>query len=51
VDRLGNEVHPAIQTLFLNSDAVFQDDGVPNHTAGTVQSWFKEHEGELHHFP
>jgi hypothetical protein len=26
VDRLGNQVHPMIQTLFPNNDAVFQDD-------------------------
>jgi hypothetical protein len=48
VDRLGDQGHPMIQTLFPNSDAVFQDDSAPIHTAGTVQSWFEEHEGELH---
>jgi hypothetical protein len=41
-------VHPKIQTLFPNNDAVFQDD---INTAGTVQSWFEEHEGELQHLP
>jgi hypothetical protein len=25
-DRLGNQVHPMIQTLFPNNNAVFQDD-------------------------
>jgi hypothetical protein len=40
-----------IQTLFWKNDAVFQDDNVQLHTAGTVQSWFEEHEGELQHFP
>jgi hypothetical protein len=39
VDRLGNQVHPMIQMLFPNNDAVYQDDN--------VQSWFGEHEGEL----
>jgi hypothetical protein len=34
-----------IQTLFLNNDA----DNVTIHTAGTVQSWFEEDEGELQH--
>jgi hypothetical protein len=50
VDRLGNQVHPMIQMLFPNNDAVFQDD-VPIHTAGTVQSWFEEHEGEFNLLP
>jgi hypothetical protein len=36
VDRLGNQVHPMIQTLFLNSDTVCQDDNAPIHRAGTV---------------
>jgi hypothetical protein len=40
-----------IQTLFPNNDAVFKDDNAPIHTAGTVQSWFEEHEGELQHLP
>jgi transposase len=40
-----------IQTLFLNSDAVFQEDNAPIHTAGIVQSLFEEHEGELQHLP
>jgi hypothetical protein len=29
VDRLGNQVHPMIQTLFPNNDGVFQDDKPP----------------------
>jgi hypothetical protein len=33
-----------IQTLFPNNAAVFQDDSACIHTAGTVQSWFEEHE-------
>jgi hypothetical protein len=40
-----------IHTLFLKKDAVFQDDSAPIHTAGTVQSWFEEREGELQHPP
>jgi hypothetical protein len=40
-----------ILTLFPNNDAVFQDYKAPIHTAGTVQSWFEEHEGELQHLP
>jgi transposase len=40
-----------IQTLFPNNDTIFQDANAPIHTAGTVQSWFEEHEGELQHLP
>jgi hypothetical protein len=46
-----NQLHPMIQMLFLKNDAVFQDDSSYIHTAGTVQSWFEEHEGELQHLP
>jgi hypothetical protein len=49
MDRLGNQVHPMIQTLCRNSDSAFQDGNVPIHTAGTVQSWFEEHEREIQH--
>jgi hypothetical protein len=40
-----------IQKLFSNNDALFQEDNTPIHIAGTVQSWFREHEGELQHLP
>jgi hypothetical protein len=43
--RLGNQVHPMIQTLFPNNDAAFQYDNAP------FQTWFEEHEGELQHLP
>jgi hypothetical protein len=49
MDRLGNHVHSMIQMLFPNNDVVFQDDNAHIHTAGTVQSWFEEHEAELQH--
>jgi hypothetical protein len=49
VDRLGNQVNPIIQTLLPNNNAVFQENNATIHIAGTVQSWFEEHEGELHH--
>jgi hypothetical protein len=39
------------QTLFLNNGTVFQDDNASIHSAGTLQSWFEEHEGELQHLP
>jgi hypothetical protein len=51
VERVDNQVHPMIQTLFRNNDAVFQGDGVPFHTAATVQSWLDEHSYELQHLP
>jgi hypothetical protein len=40
-----------IQTLFPNNDADFHDVNALIHTAGTVQSWFEEREGELQHLP
>jgi hypothetical protein len=49
VDRLCNQMHPMIQMLFPNNDAVFQDDNAHIHTGSTVHSWFEEHEGELQH--
>jgi hypothetical protein len=33
VDRLSNQVHPIIQTLFPNNNAVFQDDNAHIQTA------------------
>jgi hypothetical protein len=39
------------QTLCPNNDAFFQDDIAPIRTAGTVQLWFEENEGELQHLP
>jgi transposase len=40
-----------IQTLFPNNDVIFHDNNAPIHTAGTVHSWFEEHECELQHLP
>jgi hypothetical protein len=40
-----------IQMFLPNNVAVFQDDSPHVHLAGTVQSWFEEHEGKLQHFP
>jgi hypothetical protein len=51
MDGLGNQVHPMIQTLFLNNNVVFQGNNSPIYRAQTVQSWFEEHEGELQHLP
>jgi hypothetical protein len=41
VDRLGNQVHHMIQTLFPNNDAVFQDVNAPIYTAGTTSHGLK----------
>jgi len=37
--------------LFPNNDAIFQDDNLPIHTAGSVQSWLDEHEDTFQHLP
>jgi hypothetical protein len=49
VDILFNQVHPLVEILFPNNDAVFQVDNLPIHTARSVQSWFEEHEDALQH--
>jgi hypothetical protein len=51
MDKLVNQVHPMIQTLIPNIVAAFQEDSAPIHTAGTVQTWFEEHEGKFQHRP
>jgi hypothetical protein len=42
MDRLGNQVHPMIQTLYPNNDAAMQDDNAAINTAGNFQSLFEE---------
>jgi hypothetical protein len=49
VDRLSNQVHPMIQTLFPNNNAIFQEDNTRFRIVGTIQLWFEEHEGEHQH--
>jgi hypothetical protein len=49
MDRLGNQMYPKIQKLFPNNNAVFLNNNVPIHTAGTVQLWAEE--GELQPLP
>jgi hypothetical protein len=52
VDRLGNQVIPMIHTLLSSEQRCsFPRRQCPIHTAGTVQLWFEEHEGELQHLP
>jgi len=48
MDILGSQLHPVVQVLFPNNDAIFQDD-LPIHTTRSVQSWFEEHEDSLQH--
>ena len=42
-------MHPMVQVLFPISDAIFQEDNSPIHTARNIQSWFEEHEDALQH--
>lgn len=51
VTILADHVHPMVQCLFPNGDAVYQDDKAPIHTAHIVQDWFCEHEDDLSHLP
>ena len=47
VDIVGNQMHPMVQILFPNNDAIFQNDDSPIHTGRSVQSWFEEHADAL----
>jgi hypothetical protein len=47
VDRLGNQTQPMIQTLFPSMTQFSKMAIPPIHIAGTVQSWFEEHEHHL----
>jgi len=49
MDILGSQLHPMVQVLFPNNDAIFQDDDLLVHTTRSVQSWFEEHEDALKH--
>ena len=40
-----------VNMFFPDSDAVFQDDNSPIHTARSVQFWLELHENALHHLP
>jgi hypothetical protein len=51
VDILGNQVHPMVEMLFPNSDAVFQDNISPMRPTRSVQSLFAEYEDSLNIFP
>ena len=46
---LGNQVHPMVQALFLEGNAIFQDDNAPIHTARIVKEWHEEHSNEVGH--
>jgi hypothetical protein len=50
VDRLGDQVHPMIQT-YANKDVVLQGDNSSILRVATLQSCFEEHDGELQHLP
>ena len=49
MDILGSQVHPMVQVLFPNNNAIFQDGDLPINTARSVQSCFEEHEDALQH--
>ena len=49
MDILGSQVHPMVQVLFPNNNAIFQDGDLPINTARSVQSCFEEYEDALQH--
>jgi hypothetical protein len=54
MDILVNQVHPTVQ-MFPNNDVICEDDHLcmhihtHTHSAGSVQSWFDEHEDAFQH--
>ena len=46
---LGNQVHPIVQALFPEGNAIFQDDNAPIHTARIVKKSHEEHSNEVEH--
>jgi hypothetical protein len=51
VDSSGEQVHPVVQRLLTNNDAVLQDDCSPKHTARSVLSRFEQHGDARQHLP
>ena len=49
MDILGSQVHPLVQVLFPNNEAIFQVDNSSVHAARSVQSWFEKREDALEH--
>jgi hypothetical protein len=49
VNVLGRHLHPVVQMLFPNNDAIFQDDNPPTYTARSVQSRFEWQEDAFQH--
>jgi len=48
MDILDSQVHPVVQVLFPNNNAIFQDNTLI-HTTRSVWTWFEEHEDALQH--
>ena len=46
---LSDQVHPMVQALFPDGNAIFQDDNAPIHTARIVKEWHEEHCNEVDH--
>ncbi|XP_076038416.1 uncharacterized protein LOC143023691 [Oratosquilla oratoria] len=46
---LGDQVHPMVQELFPEGNAIFQDDNAPIHKARIVKEWHEEHSNEVEH--
>ena len=51
VTILGDQVHPMVQTLFPNGDAIYQANNACVHIAHIVQDWFSENEDEVSRLP
>lgn len=47
---LSDQVHPAVWELFLERNAMFQEDNASFDTAKFVSEWHEEHSREAEHY-
>jgi len=51
MDILGNQMHPTVQMLYPNNDAIFQDDSSPIHTTKAFSLGLRNMKMQFNIFP